>query len=63
MIKQLEMDLLLTLDEAAEYLRVSKSSIYKKVAVKGIPHFRCGRLIRFKAAELEKWVQAGREGS
>lgn len=48
---------ILTLEEAAQYLGVSKSHIYKLTSAKKIPHYSPGnKLIFFHRKELENWV-------
>lgn len=48
---------LLTLPEAAIYLGVSKSYIYKLTSAQAIPFFRpANKLIYFKRSELDGWV-------
>ena len=46
----------LTTTEAAEYLRVSPSSVYHMVSRKEIPSSRVGRVLRFNRDELDRWV-------
>jgi len=41
----------------AAYLEVSADWIYKNAEVGDLPHFKCGRYLRFKKAEIEKWVE------
>ena len=49
---------LLTSDEAALYLGVSKSWLYKLTMRRLIPHFKpMGKLCYFKRAELDEWIQ------
>ena len=43
-------------DELAEYLKLKKRSTYHFIATQGIPHYRVGRLIRFKLSEIEEWM-------
>lgn len=48
---------ILTLDEAAQYLGLSKSTLYKKVCKGTIPSFKPGNKNRyFKRADLDNWV-------
>ena len=49
-----------TIDEISEYLSVKRSSLYSRVEAKEIPYYRIGRLIRFKLAEVEEWMQANK---
>ena len=46
----------LTVDEVAEYLSLSKGTIYQWAAEKRIPHYKMGRAVRFKKAEIESWL-------
>jgi excisionase family DNA binding protein len=47
----------LTLEEAASYLRLSKSYIYKLTSSGMIPHYKPeGKLIYFEKAELDEWI-------
>jgi excisionase family DNA binding protein len=46
----------LTVDEVAEYLSLSRATIYQWASEKRIPHYRMGRAIRFKQAEIEAWL-------
>ena len=52
------MTTILTLDEAAEYLRCSPSTIYRLIRQGTIPHFRVGTNYRFSGEELNKWMAA-----
>jgi len=48
---------LLTIDQAAKYLCLSKSTIYKMTAERSIPHFKLSKRIYFKAQDLDEWVK------
>ena len=49
---------MLTLTEAARYMGVSKSHLYKLTAHKMIPHYKpTGKMCYFKRADLERWLQ------
>ena len=58
----------ITVEEVAELLSIKRSTIYSKIRT--IPHYRIGRLVRFKKSEIEHWleknkvalVDPGREG-
>jgi len=50
----------LTIDELSKYLNVRKSTLYFKVASGDLPHYRIGRLIRFKKCELDDWLEKHR---
>jgi excisionase family DNA binding protein len=47
----------LTVNEAAEMIRVNPMSIYNLVRQKKIPHFKIGRKILFRRLSLEAWLQ------
>jgi excisionase family DNA binding protein len=42
----------------SEYLSVKKSTVYALVEQKQIPHYRLGRLARFRPQEIEEWLQS-----
>ena len=51
----------LTSDEAAKYMGVSKSYLYKLTMLKQIPHYKpMGKMCYFNRAELEEWLQQNR---
>ncbi len=51
----------LTSDEAARYMGISKSYLYKLTMRREIPHFKpTGKLVFFNRAELEQWLQNNR---
>ena len=52
----------LTSEEAARYLGVSKSCLYKWTMSRQIPHYKSptGKLCFFNREEIEKWMQSTR---
>ena len=52
----------LSVEEIAEYLGVSKDTIYAWRAKKGLPAHRVGRFWKFKAQEVDVWVRDGGAG-
>lgn len=51
----------LTSDEAARYMGVSKSYLYKLTMRREIPHFKpLGKMCYFNRHELEDWLQTNR---
>lgn len=47
----------LTVDEAAKYLGLSKSYLYKMTHYQQIPHYKPGgKICYFKRTELERWL-------
>ena len=48
----------LTSDEAAKYMGISKSYLYKLTMRQQIPHFKpMGKMCYFNRTELEQWLQ------
>ena len=51
----------LTSDEVAKYMGVSKSYLYKLTMRQQIPHYKpMGKLCYFNRQELEQWLQSNR---
>ena len=51
----------LTSDEAARYLGISKSYLYKMTMRQQIPHYKpMGKMCSFNRKELEGWLQSNR---
>ena len=51
----------LTTDEAASYMGVSKAYLYKLTMEKRIPHYKpMGKMCFFNRKEIELWLQANR---
>ena len=46
----------LNLNQAAEYVSLSKSAMYKKTSERNIPHFKQGKKLYFKRSELDDWL-------
>jgi len=59
--RELNMDKWLTLEQIAQYLQMSTSSIYKMAQVGKIPAYKVGRQWRFKKEEIDKWVSKGNQ--
>lgn len=47
----------LTIDELSEYLRISKSSLYKLAQVGKVPGQKVGRHWRFHRAAIDEWLR------
>jgi len=43
------------------YLRIKPSTIYAMVEERTIPHYRIGKLIRFKRSEIDFWMEGNRQ--
>jgi excisionase family DNA binding protein len=52
---------ILTTDEAARYMGISKSYLYKLTMRQQIPHYKpMGKMCYFNRQELEQWLQSNR---
>lgn len=49
----------LSVEEIAEYLGVSKDTVYAWIRGRDMPAHRIGRLWKFKAQEVDEWVKSG----
>ena len=47
---------LLTIDEASEYLGISKLTLYGWVSARKLAFVKVGRLVKFKQDQLDKWI-------
>lgn len=55
---------ILTIEEVADYLNLSKSAIYKMTSRKEIPFYNPGgKKIYFKKADIENWVFSNKTSS
>jgi len=45
----------------SQYLGIKTSTVYALVEEKRIPHYRIGRLIRFKREEIDLWMEGNRQ--
>lgn len=48
---------LMTPDEAAKYLNISKLTLYGWTSKRKVPFRKVGRLIRFEKDELDNWTR------
>jgi excisionase family DNA binding protein len=51
----------MNIKEVSTYLGIKVSTIYAMVAGKKIPHYRVGRLIRFKRSDVNQWMEGQKE--
>jgi excisionase family DNA binding protein len=47
----------LTIDELAEYLKISKSTLYKLAQIKAVPGQKVGRHWRFHRDAVDQWLR------
>ncbi len=50
----------LSVNEIADYLGVTRDSIYRWVTQRKMPGHKIGRLWKFRKAEIDKWVTSGK---
>lgn len=48
-----------SVEEIAEYLGVSKDTVYAWISKRNMPAHRIGRLWKFKTDEVDEWVRTG----
>lgn len=60
MAKQL--DEILTIDELRDYLKVSKSTLYKLAQEGRIPGQKVGRHWRFRRQAIDRWLEKSESG-
>jgi len=53
----------LTVIEAAEYLRMGKSTVYRLLSQGKIPAHKVGQQWRFDATQLDEWLRSGKLSS
>lgn len=53
----------LSVEEIADYLGVSKVTVYAHLSKRKIPAYKIGRLWKFKIVEVAAWVRRGGAGS
>jgi len=51
-------DTLLTADEVAELLQVTKAWVYAETRAKRIPHVPLGRYVRYRRSAVLQWITA-----
>lgn len=50
----------LTVEGAADYLGLKKSTIYAYIHERKLPYYKRGHIVRFKVEELDEWMEASR---
>lgn len=54
-------DEIMTIKEAASYLKIPVNTIYKMCAERTIPYFKPGKANLFYKSELKKWLEGWRK--
>ena len=49
------------INDLSRYLAIKPSRLYSLVEAREIPHYRVGRLVRFKKAEIDRWMESNRK--
>jgi excisionase family DNA binding protein len=52
------MSKLLTIEQLAEQIQISKGTIYKWTMANKIPHLKMGSAVRFDPVAIEKWLKS-----
>jgi len=52
-------DEIMTIDELAEYLKISKSTLYKLAVENKLPGTKIGKRWRFHKDAIDEWVKRG----
>jgi len=50
----------LSVQDFSRYLSIKVATAYSLVEKKEVPHYRIGRLIRFKRSEIDEWMEGNR---
>jgi excisionase family DNA binding protein len=53
-------DILLTIEEASDFLHLSKATIYSKVSKRELPYMKRSKRLYFSRIELTEYLQGGR---
>ena len=48
---------LISVTQAAKFLKISKETMYRRLKDGSIPHYRIGKLYKFLPVELMKWFK------
>lgn len=51
-------DAILTPDQLAGLLGVSKGWVYEQAALKAVPYHKLGKYLRFRRSEIDRWIDS-----
>ena len=49
----------LAVDDVAEHLGVKRDTVYRLIRDEGLPAHRVGKFWRFRASQIDAWVECG----
>ncbi|MCK5215157.1 MAG: helix-turn-helix domain-containing protein [Candidatus Omnitrophica bacterium] len=49
-------EILLTVEQVADYIQISKWTIYRWIKEKNMPVYKMGGVSRFKKSEIDEWI-------
>ena len=55
-----ETESFIDVDELAKFLKLKKRTAYHLITTQDVPHYRVGRLLRFKLSEIEHWMRTNK---
>ena len=55
-----ETESFIDVDELAKFLKLKKRTAYHFITTQDVPHYRVGRLLRFKLSEIEHWMRTNK---
>jgi excisionase family DNA binding protein len=50
-----------TIEDVSRYLNIKTKTLYAVVSSGNIPHYRIGKLIRFKQEDIDSWMEGNRQ--
>ena len=53
-----EEDAILTPDQLADLLGVTKGWVYEQAALKAIPYHKLGKYLRFRRSAIDRWIDS-----
>ena len=55
-------DKLLTAEEVADLMRVTRAWVYAETRRNALPHLRLGRYVRYRRSAIEEWMRTIERG-